>query len=502
MKHWGIGVMISGLLLLCTSGSAVAAAVMITDLQYWLAPNHIQTVLALNTTASPGYHHRSNPARFVLEIPDCDYLWGSQTIAVNDLLLQRIRIQRLGNGTTQVVFDLAQKAEADVQILPPANGQPDRIIVTLFDAGQQTTNQPQVSPMPVPTQTAETLKKAAPAPLPEVPVQRAALANPVPNVPVQKAALPRPSTQIVVLDPGHGGQDPGAIGANGLREKDVVLEMARSIRTLLERNAPHVKVVLTRDDDSFLSLPKRTEIAEEAQADLFVSLHVNANPSRKVNGFSVYTLSENATDAAARELAEKENAVDLLFGGIETPKPTNDALLAFVLADLSKTAWLQHSLEFGRLSVDTTVAALRKYKIEKEGLKRANFAVLRTAAMPAVLVEACYISNEKEEGLLTRQDFQMKLAQSLAKSIMDYFAQWQNSGKPQVIQASADKSAMALLSQGESQTRSPNKVHVVKSGESLSVIAGKYGVDLIELYQLNNLVSADTLQVGQKLWIP
>lgn len=453
-----------------------ASSGLVTDVQYWLAPDHIQTIISFSHSVDYSYHHRSNPPRFVLEIPQCENLWGDQKIPVNDVILQRIRVQRLTNGTLQVVFDLTEKVEAAVQTLPKVNGQPDRIVVTLFDqTREESLNQSQQLGQNQPQRLAQ----------PQLP-----------------ARLPVQQQYLVVLDPGHGGQDPGAIGPSGLKEKDVVLDLARKMRAIIQQKAPNIAVVLTRDGDSFLALRKRTEIAEEHHADLFISLHINANPNKNVHGFSVYTLSENATDAAARELAEKENAVDLLFGGIETPVPGKDSLLTFVLADLTKTAGLQHSLEFGQIAVDTTVAALSQHSISREGLKRANFVVLRTAAMPAVLVEACYMSNKKEEALLKRKDFRMQIAQSLAESTIQYFAQRQSShSKPQIVQA---REVFPSLSQLQSNQDYQNtyRTHIVKSGESLSVIAGKYDVELARLRQVNKLASADLIYVGQRLWIP
>jgi N-acetylmuramoyl-L-alanine amidase len=444
-----------------------AAPVLITDIQYWLAPDHIQTIISFNSAIQSSYHHRSNPPRFVLEIPNCENMYGDQKIPVNDIILQRIRVQRLSNGTTQIVFDLTEKIEATVQTLSRFNGQPDRIVVNLFDRKREEQSQQQRVEM---TQMTTRLKQN--------------------------------EYFIVVLDPGHGGRDPGAISRSGLKEKDIVLDIAKRMQKLIQANAPYVKVFLTRDSDYFLPLPRRTEIAEEYKADLFISLHVNANPNRKVRGFSVYTLSENATDEAARQLAEKENAADLLFGGIVTPIPKNDSLLTFVLADLSKTAWLQHSLEFGQITVNTTVTNLRDYKVYKEGLKRANFVVLRTAAMPAVLVEACYMSNKKEEALLNRADFRMNIAQSLAKSVVQYFAQRQHSMRPQIVHLKKETASIASVHDTKTHNTDRYKVHIVKSGESLSVIAGKYNVKLVQLRQVNKLASADLIYVGQRLWIP
>ncbi len=472
-------ILLLGLLLLLTVGSPVFAGTgLMTDIQYWLAPDHIQTVIFFDTPVNPNYHHRSNPARFVVEIPACEYLWGDQKIPVNDPMLQRIRTQRLGNGTLQIVFDLTEKMEAAVQTFPQSNGQPHRVVVTLYDPRAQ-----QSAPPPAPrVQEAVTTAQQAMTALPSVP---------------SNIGIPEQLSYVVVLDPGHGGRDPGASSRNGLKEKDIVLDLAQKMRAIIQQKAPNIQVYLTRDSDTLPSLRKRTEIAEQYQADLFISLHVNANPSKKVQGFSVYTLSENATDAAAHELAEKENAVDLMFG-VETPLPQDDSMLTFILADLSKTSWLQHSLEFGNLTVDTTIVALKSHKVAREGLKRANFAVLRTAAMPAVLVEACYISNDKEEKLLQRQDFRLSLARALAASTLAYFAQRPSSGRTQVAQLQQVATASSATTGPITQRR----VHVVRSGESLSVIAGQYKVELAQLRRANKITSADLIYAGQQLWIP
>lgn len=460
---FSIGYIVSWLFV--TTGWASSPGMM--DIQYWLAPDHIQTILSFDQAVSPSYHYRPDPDRFVLEIPDCEYVYGNQTIPVHDVTLQQIRIQRLSNGTTQVVFDLARKIETSVQVLPQFNGQPDQVIVNLFDVAIQEQVQQEKAER---YQVAQQLKQS--------------------------------QHHIVVLDPGHGGRDPGAIGPDGLKEKEVVLDLARMVQKIIQKKAPSITVYLTRDGDYFLPLRKRTEIAKEYNADLFISLHVNANPSRGVQGFSVYTLSENATDAAARELAEKENAADL-FGGIETPTPTDDdSLLKFVLADLSTTAALQHSLDFGQLSVNTVVSQLKKYQIAKEGLKRANFVVLRSADIASVLVEACYISNQREEKLLNQKEFRQRLAEALAASVIAYFAEMPNAAAPQLVQLQKDPSRLPLSNGADRSLQQDYKVHVVKSGESLSVIAGKYNVNLAMLRQINQLASADLIYVGQKLWIP
>lgn len=495
MKH-GLFLMLASVLLIVSCVIPAQASSLIVDVQYWLAPDLIQLVISFDQLVQPTYHYRTNPERFVLEIPDCSDIRGDQTLPVNDVTLQRIRVHQLNNKRMQIVCDLTKKVNAEVQVLPRFNGQPDRIVVNLFDLAQETKQPPQAEPIPQPLQVQQ-MPLSPPPQVEQTP-------QPQPPQVEQPRVAERPKQHqnyIVVLDPGHGGRDSGAVGDNGVEEKDVVLDLALRIQEMIHKKAANIEVYLTRDKDVFLPLRKRTEIAEKYHADLFVSLHVNANPSSSARGFSVYTLSETATDHAAKTLAEQENAADQLFGGNATPIPIDDSLLTFVLADLSKTSELQHSLEFGKITVNTTVANLRQYRIEKEGLKRANFAVLRTAEMPAVLVESCYLTNARESVLLNQQEFRIKIAQSLTKSTLDYFYQMRNSGQ-QVVQSEGQPVSVAMLDNSGQQDESQAKVHVVKSGESLSLIAGKYNVELGQLLQANKLAGADTIYVGQQLWIP
>ena len=463
MKKFIYGI-VSCVCILLIGFPAFAAQRVMTNLQYWLAPDHIQSILFFDQEVQTSYHYRSNPERFVLEITNCKTSQGKQTIFVNDITLQKIRIQSLSSGTLQVVFDLSQKTDATVQTLRAGNGQPDRIVVNLFD-------------------------QASRAQVEQKREERHQITQ----------ELKQNQYRILVLDPGHGGRDPGAV-KNGLKEKHITLDLAKRVQAILQKDAPYIKTYLTRDGDYFLPLPKRTEIARGYNADLFISLHTNSNKSSRTNGFSVYTLSEKATDAAARKLAEQENAADRLFGGLETPTPADgDELLTYVLADLSAKASLQHSLEFGSLSLSTTMAALQPYDIHKEGLRRANFVVLRSADMPAVLVEACYLSNKRESELLKRDDFRDDLAASLAKSIIKYFQQIGTPDRPPVMQV---QKTASLQQVPQLPSEAEPRVHVVKSGESLSVIAGRYKVNISRLLQVNELASADLIYAGQRLWIP
>ncbi len=226
---------------------------------------------------------------------------------------------------------------------------------------------------------------------------------------------PRKDKFIVMIDPGHGGKDPGAIGRNGTREKDVVLEVARKLRTRLNREQG-IKAILTRDSDTFIPLPERINIAHRNKADLFISIHADASPNSLVNGSTVYILSENgASSEAARLLAESENSYDVKFGGVSINDTSNR--LATVLLDLSQNAMTEHSLGVAKavLSELSKVNNPLRNKVESAG-----FVVLKSPDIPSMLVETAFLSNPAEEKRLRTAEYQHKLANAMFKGIKRY----------------------------------------------------------------------------------
>jgi len=223
------------------------------------------------------------------------------------------------------------------------------------------------------------------------------------------------SIKTIVLDPGHGGKDPGAIGFSKKHfEKEVVLEVAKKVKTLLEKNLP-VKVLLTRTDDRFVSLHQRTKFANREKADLFISIHCNAHRSNKVVGTEVYYLSTAKTDEA-RAVESLENSVVYEYeGGADAVKKYDD--LAFILADMAQNENLEESYKFA-LTVEDEITA--NCRTKNRGVKQANFYVLRGNFMPAVLIELGFISNKEEEKKLIDKNFQEKLAKSIFLSIKEF----------------------------------------------------------------------------------
>ena len=222
-----------------------------------------------------------------------------------------------------------------------------------------------------------------------------------------------PEKYVIIIDAGHGGKDPGCIGRNGTREKDVVLSIAKKLRTKLD--ASGFKTHMTRTNDTYLKLADRAEFAERKKGDLFISLHANANPNRSVKGFSIYTLSEKASDEEAKKLAESENAADKIGvdGFTEFEKEIRAAL-----SSLQQHAIAEMSEEYA----NGCARAFRSNKIEAQAgpsVRHAPFAVLRST-VPGALIELGHLSNSSEEKLLKNPDHQNRLVAAIVRSIKNY----------------------------------------------------------------------------------
>jgi N-acetylmuramoyl-L-alanine amidase len=276
---------------------------------------------------------------------------------------------------------------------------------------------------------------------------------------------------IVAIDAGHGGEDPGARGYRGTREKNVVLAIARRLEKLVEKE-PGMKPVMIRDGDYYISLRGRIERARKQRADIFISIHADAFHNPKARGSSVYTLSRRgATSEAARWLAESENKSDLI-GGVSLDD--KDDLLASVLLDLSQTASLEASIDVA----DNILGGLDKLgRLHKRRVQSANFMVLKSPDIPSVLVETAFISNPEEERKLRSSRHQQRIAQAMMNGVRSYFERFPPPG-----------------------TRLARR-HTIQRGDTLSEIAQHYNVSMSSLRKINGLRS-DTLHVGKTLRIP
>ena len=298
---------------------------------------------------------------------------------------------------------------------------------------------------------------------------------------VTPPAAPQPGRDLIIaIDAGHGGQDPGARGPNGTREKDVVLQIAKELQKLIDAE-PGMRAVLVRKGDYFIPLRQRMQIARKEKADFFVSIHADAFHDKRAKGSSVFVLSRSgATSEAAKWLADRENAADLV-GGVTLDN--KDEVLASVLLDLSQSASMQVSYDVA----DKTLQNLAKLGPLHGGkqVQKAQFMVLKSPDIPSMLVETAFISNPDEEKKLRSVDFQKKVANAILGGIRNYF---HLSPPPDT-----------WLAQNAGPARADQ--HVIAPGDTLSEIAVRYSVSLSRLRDINQ-INGDKIRVGQVLKIP
>jgi N-acetylmuramoyl-L-alanine amidase len=290
---------------------------------------------------------------------------------------------------------------------------------------------------------------------------------------------------VVIIDPGHGGNDPGAIRGS-LQEKDICLDIGREMARQLEK-IPGYRVVLTRDRDRFVPLGKRVEIARQQKGDVFVSVHCNTHPRPAVSGMEVYFLSlQGATDREARELADKENAAGLV--GL-SPGEEHADLVVDILMDLKMTRVLQDS---GRLAASLLTAADRSGVVAGRRVKQAGFQVLKNLAMPSALVEVAYLSNQEDYRLLGDAAGRRRLATAIVAGIQD----WRAGTAP-----ARSRTAPVVVARSDGDRW--ETMYRVRSGDSLWKLADRYGTTMNEIARRNNLsVRQRELRIGQRLRLP
>lgn len=296
-------------------------------------------------------------------------------------MIRSIRSGRFAQGDTRIVLDLSAPVRLNSFLLPPQDGQGNRLVLDLVSASQAT-------------------------PTPKVPRETP-----------QNRAHPQRDI-IVVVDPGHGGKDPGAVGAKGEREKDVVLSIARLLAKRLKKEKGF-DVKLVRNDDFFVPLRKRVEIARRHKADMFISVHADAAPRLTASGASVYCLSEGgATSATARFMAQRENGADLFGATSLLNLKDKDPMLAGVILDMSMNATIAASLQLGSTILGSLagITTLHQKRVEQAG-----FAVLKSPDVPSILVETGFISNARDSQRLVKARHQQTVADGLFEGLQRYF---------------------------------------------------------------------------------
>jgi N-acetylmuramoyl-L-alanine amidase len=425
-----------GSLVLLLGAQQIARGATIVAVRVWPAPEYSRVTIESDRKLSSTEIVMANPPRLAVDITGIDLNPQLRELVAkvksDDPFIEGIRVAQHAPGVVRLAIDLKQASVPQVFTLTPVAAYQHRLVFDFY---------PLKSIDPLEALIAERLKErpgpAAPA---VAPPPAAAPSDPLgdliadrlqrprsPAVIANAEAAPRlPAPQktdrliIIALDPGHGGEDPGAIGPAGTREKEVVLQIAHRLRERINAsviNGNPMRAFLTRDADFFVPLHIRVQKARRVQADLFVSLHADAFLTPTAHGASVFALSQGgASSTAARWLADKENRADLI-GGVNVK--AQDAHVARALLDMSTTAQINDSLKLGSalLGEIGNVGRLHKGRVEQAG-----FAVLKAPDIPSVLVETAFISNPEEETRLRSDAYQEQLADALMRGIHGYFS--------------------------------------------------------------------------------
>lgn len=457
----------AGSVVLTLAGPQIVFGAGIVAVRVWPAEDYTRVTIESDAPLAAVHQLVRNPDRLVVDIDGLDLSPTLRElvakIAPNDPYIQSVRVGQNRPRVVRMVFDLKEDVSPQVFTLKPIGAYRDRLVFDLYPVNApdplwklvRDTEDKQrrfaASPPPQPGSDAVAGAPASPeedaiaalvrksedkgevpsatAPLPP-PV---AAVRPKPQTQPQAPAVPAPPPTAqanvprerplkmrrlltVALDPGHGGEDPGAIGAAGSREKDVVLQIAHRLRAKIDAQ-PDMRAMMTRDADFFVPLNVRVQKARRVQADLFVSIHADAFLSPQANGASVFALSERgASSSAARWIANKENASDLIGGANMGNK---DAQVARVLLDLSTTAQINDSLQVGK-AVLSEIGGINR--LHKGSVEQAGFAVLKAPDIPSILIETAFISNPDEERKLNSEAHQEQLANAILRGIRNYFA--------------------------------------------------------------------------------
>ena len=443
-------------LAVCTLlASFAVSAASVEEVRVWRAPDHTRLVFDLSAEAEYKLFTLDNPARVVIDIEGSSLGGDLSRLDFSESPINGMRSAIRDESTLRIVIDLGAEVEPRSFTLAPNSEQGDRLVVDLYDESS------------------------------------AATAPRNPNaVSTNSTSAPRSDERrniIVAISAGHGGEDPGGIGFDGkLREKNITLKIARALFDQLER-MPGYTPIMIRDGDYYVELQRRSEIAREKRADLFVAVHTDWYRTSRANGLTIYALSGDRADREnSRRVAQKENNADLLGGvGGDLDLSSWDDDVALTLVSLQMAWSMEQSLIAGTRVLESLDGMTR---LRRDKVQQASLEVLKSPDIPSMLIETGYLTNPDEARRLNTSAFQQKLARGIAQGVMNYFYE----APPQGSLVAWQKANGIVPMLG---------TYRVKRGDSLSVIAQRYNVSLAALKAVNS-ISSNTIHVGQELTIP
>ena len=443
-------------LAVCTLlASFAVSAASVEEVRVWRAPDHTRLVFDLSGEVEYKLFTLDNPARVVIDIEGSSLGGDLSRLDFSESPISGMRSAIRDGDTLRMVIDLVVEVEPRSFTLAPNSEQGDRLVVDLYDE----------------------------SPSADAPRNTNIISS-------NSTGAPRGDERrniIVAISAGHGGEDPGGIGFDGkLREKDITLKIARALFNQLER-IPGYTPIMIRDGDYYVELQRRSEIAREKRADLFVAVHTDWYRTSRANGLTIYALSGDRADREnSRRVAQKENNADLLGGvGGDLNLSSWDDDVALTLVSLQMAWSMEQSLIAGTRVLESLdgITRLRRDKVQQASLE-----VLKSPDIPSMLIETGYLTNPDEARRLNTSAFQQKLARGIAQGVMNYFYEAPPEG------------SLVAWQKVNGIVPMPG-IYTVKRGDSLSVIAQRYNVSLAELKSVNSL-SSNTIHVAQELTIP
>lgn len=410
----------------------------VTATRLWPAADYTRLTIEATSEITQKMILLRDPDRLVLDLEGIDLNANIKSLAnavsVNDPYIKHVRVANFKQNVVRVVIDLKAPIKPNIFMLQPAGQYQHRLVLDLYPM-----QDPILSLIDKSNKSAEVTAISEQKPIGDVKSAEVRSAEPIttndtkpmdtaiPDMTAVEKAAEKPMTNkpvnnkfgrliTIAIDAGHGGEDPGAKGANGSREKDITLAIAKKLKERID-SEPNMRGILTRDGDYFIPLHGRVVKARNLQSDLFISIHADAFVRPEARGSSVFALSEKgATSASARYLAKKENESDLI-GGVSLDN--KDANLARTLLDLSQTATINDSLKLGK-NVLKNIGEINT--LHKGSVEQAGFAVLKSPDIPSILVETAFISNPEEERKLNDEGYREKLVEAIIAGVKKYFS--------------------------------------------------------------------------------
>lgn len=480
----------------------------VNSVRLWHSPDKTRIVFDVSDNIDYTIFTLKNPERLVVDIKNSTQKATLPVLEADNKHIAAIRFGAPKEKVLRFVFDLKRPLQEHSFLLTPNELYGHRLVLDLLDmtvaenatptsqnddlelaggfvsesVGVQTSTGTSVTEIPIdPNSVAINAETPNGSNVEEPAYESANVRSPI---------VIKPRTFIVAIDAGHGGEDPGALGHRGSREKVITLSIAKRLKKVIDAD-PRMQAILVRTGDYYIDLQQRRLSAREKGADIFLSIHADAFTKRSANGLSVFALSQRgATSAMARALAAKENASDLI-GGVSLAN--KDVVLAKVLVDLSMTNTISESVNLG----GRVLKELGKVgRLHSKRVEQASFAVLKSPDMPSILIETGFITNLEEERKLRSASYQKKIVKGIYNALSEYHDQTpyytQSNYASPVIRSGSVSSASGQ------NNRNSVSYHKVKRGDSLSLIASKYGMSLKELKRINGL-RRNTAVLGQRL---